>query len=149
MTTRVEDSRRRARRRPIAVLAALAVVLAAAVAIDLALRGDEGDPAPERQGIVADIRARPEYYEGRTVVVAGVVRRVEPGAFLVARGESELLAVPGLRERRVRVKTGDAVRVVGRIRVVDPPSEPRAAPFPDYDGRAVIVPQRVERAPDP
>ena len=73
---------------------------------------------------IADVALHPKRYAGTVVTVAGVVTRTGRGRFVVANRGGELLVVPGLREKRVRVRAGQRVRVRGRVRAVDPPPIP-------------------------
>lgn len=140
--------RRSRRRRAGLAVAAMVAIVAAAVVVGLWVGGgddESGDAGGEAGASIAEIAARPERFAGRRVSVSGIVSQTGRGQFVVSRGRSHILVAPGLRERAVRVERLDPVRVTGVVRVVDRPSDPRAAPIPDYDERAVIVPERIER----
>ena len=126
----------------------VAAILAGA-AVFAALSLGDGEPS-ERSGqdarpTLAAVATQPERYRGRSVSIAGTVLRTGPGRFVVERGGRQVLVVPGLRERAVRVEAGDRVRVTGTVRVIDRSTpHDQADPIPDFDGRAALVPGRVE-----
>lgn len=143
------DRARGLRSSRIALLFGVTALACGLVAFSLVLAWDddpdERQPATPEGSTLAAVAAEPERFRGTTVTVEGRVVRTAPGRFVMADGRRQILAVPGLRERAVRVRAGDRVRVTGTVRVIDrsTPYE-QADPIPDYDGRAALVPGRVE-----
>ena len=136
-------------RRGVTVLALVAAVGIVVWVVAAALAGgnsDSEDGAPPRVTL-ADVLANPQPYIGRTVTVAGRVKRRSARAYeLVSKDAKGVLLVSRRRpEVRPYARRGDRVEVIGEVRAVRPRA--RKAVAAEMVADEVLLFDRADEAP--
>lgn len=133
-------------RRGVTVLALVAAVGIGVWIVTAALAGggeDGGPPTVTLAGVLAD----PQPYIGRTVAVAGRVKRRSARAYEVVSPDSKGVLLVSRRRPEVRpyARRGDRVEVIGEVRAVRPRARKKVAAEMVAD--EVLVYDRADEAP--